>query len=151
MDVDPWAKELAEELLTACLPAKKEIERCGAIPIAVIERAINGCSAAIGCDQGGAYEYELRSALKRVLEYYNAPVYVLDELRVCRQGGIPIDWAPKAPYPVRCKECWKREFDNCPLNEFAEYYKPDDEFYCREGETAEERDKKIEAEAWKDG
>ena len=34
---------------------------------------------------------------------------------------------------VRCKDCWKREFDNCPFNEFTGYY-PTDDFYCGEGE-----------------
>ena len=35
---------------------------------------------------------------------------------------------------VRCKDCWKREFDNCPFNEFSEFYKPDDDFFCADGE-----------------
>lgn len=34
---------------------------------------------------------------------------------------------------VRCKDCVKREYDNCPFNEFSEFYKPDDDFYCAEG------------------
>jgi hypothetical protein len=38
------------------------------------------------------------------------------------------------PEIVRCKDCWKREFDNCPFNEFSEFYKPDDDFFCAEGE-----------------
>lgn len=33
---------------------------------------------------------------------------------------------------VRCKDCWKRKFDNCPFNEFS-MFKPEDDFYCKEG------------------
>lgn len=134
-DVDPWAKEIAENLLNACKPDDGKIERCGAIPIDVIERAIAGCNAAIVCDQAGHWEYKLVNALKTVKEYYEAPVYILDELRVCKDAGIAINWSPRAPYPVRCKECWKREFDNCPFNEFAEFYRPEDDFWCAAGAT----------------
>lgn len=41
---------------------------------------------------------------------------------------------------VRCKDCWKREFDNCPFNEFSEFYKPDDDFFCAEGERRAKND-----------
>ena len=30
---------------------------------------------------------------------------------------------------VRCKDCVKRPYDNCPFNEFS-MYQPDDDFYC---------------------
>ena len=33
---------------------------------------------------------------------------------------------------VRCKDCWKREFDNCPFNEFCGF-KPDDDWFCADG------------------
>ena len=65
LDVDPWAKEIVESLLSACKPDDGRIAAC----------------------------------------------------------------------PVRCGECWKREFDNCPFNEFAELYRPGDDFWCKEGET----------------
>ena len=35
---------------------------------------------------------------------------------------------------VRCKDCWKRDFDNCPFNEFSMYV-PEAYFYCAEGEV----------------
>ena len=35
---------------------------------------------------------------------------------------------------VRCKDCKYREYDNCPFNEFSELYKPDDNFFCANGE-----------------
>jgi hypothetical protein len=41
---------------------------------------------------------------------------------------------------VRCKYCWKREFDNCPFNEFSEFYKPDDDFFCADGERRGKND-----------
>jgi hypothetical protein len=44
------------------------------------------------------------------------------------------------PEIVRCKYCWKREFDNCPFNEFAEFYKPDDDFFCADGERRAKND-----------
>ena len=34
---------------------------------------------------------------------------------------------------VRCGECWKRKYDNCPFNEFSMFVPPDD-FYCKDGE-----------------
>ena len=37
------------------------------------------------------------------------------------------------PEIVRCKDCWKREFDNCPFNEYTEF-EPEDDFFCAEGE-----------------
>ena len=33
---------------------------------------------------------------------------------------------------VRCKDCVKRPYDNCPFNEHTTY-KPEDDFYCAEG------------------
>jgi hypothetical protein len=38
------------------------------------------------------------------------------------------------PEIVRCKDCAWREYDNCPFNEFSEFYKPDDDFFCADGE-----------------
>lgn len=34
---------------------------------------------------------------------------------------------------VRCNDCWKRPFDNCPFNEYADY-QPEDDFFCADGE-----------------
>lgn len=34
---------------------------------------------------------------------------------------------------VRCKDCWKRPFDNCPFYEHLGY-QPEDDFFCGEGE-----------------
>ena len=34
---------------------------------------------------------------------------------------------------VRCKDCWKRRFDNCPFNEFAGFV-PTDDWFCADGE-----------------
>jgi hypothetical protein len=43
---------------------------------------------------------------------------------------------------IRCKDCAWREYDNCPFNEFSEFYKPDDDFFCADGER---RDKLNES------
>ena len=45
---------------------------------------------------------------------------------------------------VRCKDCVKRPYDNCPFNEFS-MYQPDDDFYCGLGsreweDSKDERD-----------
>ena len=34
---------------------------------------------------------------------------------------------------VKCKDCWKRPFDNCPFYEHLGY-QPEDDFFCGEGE-----------------
>lgn len=34
---------------------------------------------------------------------------------------------------VRCKDCWKREFDNCPFYEYSMVVQEDD-FFCADGE-----------------
>ncbi len=44
------------------------------------------------------------------------------------------------PEIVRCNDCWKREFDNCPFNEFSEFYKPDDDIFCADGERRGKND-----------
>lgn len=37
---------------------------------------------------------------------------------------------------VRCKDCWKREFDNCPFYEYSMLVQ-DDDFFCSDGERLE--------------
>ena len=34
---------------------------------------------------------------------------------------------------ARCKDCWKREFDNCPFYEYSMVVQEDD-FFCADGE-----------------
>ena len=34
---------------------------------------------------------------------------------------------------VKCKDCWKKPFDNCWFHEYVGY-QPDDNFYCADGE-----------------
>ena len=53
---------------------------------------------------------------------------VVSELPVIRQPDV-----------VRCMDCWKRPYDNCPFNEYLGFL-PEDNFYCGYGE----RDFKIE-------
>ena len=57
------------------------------IPICVMERAIAGIDAADQCDQAGRYDYELRRALKTVLEWYRAPIYQR-EVALCKKIGL---------------------------------------------------------------
>ena len=35
---------------------------------------------------------------------------------------------------VRCKNCWKRDYDNCPFYDTLDF-KPDDEWFCADGEV----------------
>ena len=37
------------------------------------------------------------------------------------------------PEIVRCKDCWKREYDNCPFYDSFDY-KPADDWFCADGE-----------------
>lgn len=46
-----------------------------AIPVAVMNRALAGINAADQCDQAGRYDFELRNALRVVLEWYGSPSY----------------------------------------------------------------------------
>ena len=48
------------------------------------------------------------------------------------QGG-DYQWNDNHGVLVRCRDCWKRDFDNCPLNEFSSFY-PDDDWFCADGE-----------------
>ena len=59
----------------------EEIPAVDAIPIAVMKRAISGINAADQCDQAGRYDFELRNALKTVLEWYGSPLYEETERR----------------------------------------------------------------------
>ena len=34
---------------------------------------------------------------------------------------------------VRCKDCWKRKYDNCPFYEYSMVVQ-DDDFFCADGE-----------------
>lgn len=40
---------------------------------------------------------------------------------------------------VRCKDCWKREFDNCPFYEYSMVVQ-EDNFFCADGERRYEND-----------
>lgn len=79
--------------------AALERDKVPAIPIVVIERAIEGISAADQCDQAGRSDYIRRAALKECLWWYNAPCYQWD-LDVCRSNGM----LPKAGEPWVKKE-----------------------------------------------
>lgn len=35
---------------------------------------------------------------------------------------------------VRCRNCWKRDYDNCPFSEYLGFT-PDDDWYCADGEV----------------
>lgn len=55
-------------------------------------------------------------------------------------GAGDYQWNDNHGELVRCKNCVKREYDNCPFNEFT-MYKPTDDFFCGAGsrEWEEER------------
>jgi hypothetical protein len=52
-----------------------QLPKVEAIPVFVMEREISGICAADQCDQAGRYDYELRNALRTVLEWYGSPRY----------------------------------------------------------------------------
>lgn len=72
-----------------------QMTKTKSIPICVMERAIKGIDAAQVCDQAGLYDYELRRALKTVLEWYRAPIYRTEVYVSKRDGWLP-KWWPEA-------------------------------------------------------
>ena len=65
---DPLLKHLAVNMLA-------QLPKVEAIPVSGMEREISGIGAADQCDQAGRYDYELRNALRTVLEWYGSPRY----------------------------------------------------------------------------
>lgn len=53
----------------------KYIKLSDAIPVATIQRAIDGINFADQCDLAGCYQFELRRNLKGVLEWFRSPIY----------------------------------------------------------------------------
>lgn len=49
------------------------------------------------------------------------------------RGQYQKGYADRDSEIIRCKDCWKRDFDNCPFNEFSLFH-PDDDFFCADGE-----------------
>ena len=46
-----------------------------------------------------------------------------------------IDAAPV----IRCKDCWKCGYDNCPMNDYFDSHPMEPDFYCAYGEPEEMR------------
>ena len=63
---------LPKHIMVTVLDQMPKVE---AISVAVMEREINRIGAADQCDQAGRYDYELRNALRTVLEWYGSPRY----------------------------------------------------------------------------
>lgn len=51
-------------------------------------------------------------------------------------GNGNYQWNDNHGELIRCKDCWKREFDNCPFHEHLDY-QPEDDFFCAKGEREE--------------
>ena len=49
--------------------------------------------------------------------------------------GNDYQWNDNHGVLVRCRDCWKRDFDNCPFNEFSLFH-PDDDWFCAYGERS---------------
>lgn len=65
---DPLLRHIAVAMMD-------QLPKVEAIPVSVMEREISGICAADQCDQAGWYDYELRNALRTVLEWYGSPRY----------------------------------------------------------------------------
>lgn len=63
---------------------------------------------------------------------------LLKEQNICENCAIAIE--DRQPV-VRCKDCWKREFDNCPFYEYSMVVQ-EDNFFCADGE------KMIQPNVW---
>lgn len=46
-----------------------------------------------------------------------------------------IDAAPV----IRCKNCWKLGYDNCPMDDYFDSHPREPDFYCAPGEPEEKR------------
>ena len=53
-------------------------------------------------------------------------------------GDGDYQWNDNHGELVRCKDCWKRRFDNCPFNEFAGFV-PTDDWFCADGERRDDK------------
>lgn len=40
---------------------------------------------------------------------------------------------------IRCRECWKLGFDNCPMEDYWDSHPADYDFYCAAGEPESKR------------
>ena len=106
------------------------------IPICVMERAIEGINFAEQCDQGSATQRELRQALKRVIEWYKAPVY-RDEVKACVEMGILPDGQIKTNREFIIAAL-KGEFDdNGATEECAVHYHIQCPYYTSKGHPCE--------------
>ena len=65
---DPLLRHIAVTMLD-------QLPKVETIPVAIMKREIAGIGAAEQCDQAGRYDFELRSALRTVLEWYSSPRY----------------------------------------------------------------------------
>ena len=63
---------------------------------------------------------------------------------MCGAAIATIPKAVDAVEVVRCKECWKRGLDNCPMEFYFDCHPAEDDCYCKFGEygTAEEINEK---------
>ena len=48
-------------------------------------------------------------------------------------GNGDYQWSDNHGELIRCKHCWKRDFDNCPFHEFVGF-KPNEDWFCADGE-----------------
>ena len=69
---------------------------------------------------------------------YNACQWLLmeDALELLEYQQIHLDAFIKDQKNVQCKDCWKRDHDNCPFHEHLDF-QPEDHFYCAYGERKE--------------
>ena len=40
---------------------------------------------------------------------------------------------------IRCKNCWKLGYDNCPMDDYFDIHPMEPDFYCAAGESEEKR------------
>lgn len=41
--------------------------------------------------------------------------------------------------PIRCKNCWKLGYDNCPMDDYFDSHPTEPDFFCAAGEPEEMR------------
>lgn len=80
---------------------------------------------------------------KNDLIYRNDLLAAYDAAHEGPPGGARklMEEAPKvdAVPVVRCKDCWKCGYDNCPMDDYFDSHPMEPEFFCAAGEPEEKR------------
>jgi hypothetical protein len=75
------------------------------------------------------------SELEPETGYHNLKWCAMEEAKDVLSMLPAVDAAPV----VRCKNCWKLGYDNCPLDDYFDSHPKEPDFFCAAGEPEEMR------------